>query len=140
MMNKLLRTSLIALAGTTVLSLAAPLVASASGAAKATSLYNCSTLTQRPREIVLSCADGNTYISKISWSCWSGASAQAKGTLHWNTCTPTCVAGTDKSKVITFTATSRRKVKGTWLYTELKDHKNTWNTGSALYSLPTSPL
>jgi hypothetical protein len=139
-MNKIMRTSVIAVTGASLLTLAAPLVASASGASSATSLYNCSTLTQRPREIVLTCADANLYVAHITWSSWSGASAHAKGTLHWNTCTPTCVAGAFKSKSISFVATGRRKVKGVWLYTELKSQKNTWTTGSALYSLPTSPL
>ena len=137
-MNKIMRTSVIALAGASLFASGAPLVASAT--ATTTYLYNCSTRTQRPHEIVLTCADANSYVSNITWSNWSATSAHAKGTFHWNTCTPTCVAGTHKSKAITFIATNRRKVKGAWLYTELTATKSTWNTGSAIYTLPTSPL
>jgi hypothetical protein len=115
-------------------------VANATTTTAATYLYNCSTRTQRPHEIVLTCADANTYVSNITWSHWSASSAHAKGTFHWNTCTPTCVAGTNKSKAVTFIATNRRKVKGVWLYTELKATKTTWNNGSAIFTLPTSPL
>jgi hypothetical protein len=136
-MNIIMRTSVVALAGASLFTLATPLVANATGT---TYLYNCSTRTQRPHEIILTCADANTYVTHITWTNWSASSAHAKGTFHWNTCTPTCVAGTNKSKAITFTATDRRKVKGVWLYTELKATKKTWNTGSALFTLPTSPL
>ena len=133
-----MRTSVIALAGASLFSLATPLVANAS--TSTTYLYNCSTRTQRPHEIILTCADANTYVNNITWTHWATNSAHAKGTLHWNTCTPTCVAGTRKSKVITFVATHRRKVKGVWLYTALTASKSTWNTGSAVFTLPTAPL
>lgn len=140
MMNKIMRTSVVALAGVSLFTLATPLVANATTATRTTYLYNCSTRTQRPHEIVLTCADANTYVSNITWSNWSASSAHAKGTLHWNTCTPTCVEGTHKSKGITFIATNRRKVKGVWLYSELKATTTTWDTGSAIYTLPTSAL
>jgi hypothetical protein len=139
-MNKVMRTSVVALAGASLFTLATPLIASASALKTNTYLYNCSTPTQRPKEIVLTCADANTYVTKITWSNWSSTSAHAKGIFHWNTCTPNCAAGTTRSKAITFIATDRRKVKGVWLYTELKATKKTWNTGSALFTLPTSPL
>jgi hypothetical protein len=138
--KKILRTSVVALAGASLFTLATPLVASASAVKTGTYLYDCSTPTQRPKEIVLTCADANTYVTKISWSNWSSNSAHAKGIFHWNTCTPSCAAGTTKSRAITFTATDRRKVKGVWLYTELKATKKTWNTGSAIWALPTSAL
>jgi hypothetical protein len=140
MVNKCLRTSATALAGACILTIASPLAAGAHAATSATYLYNCSTPTQRPREIVVTCADAGRYLANITWSKWSGATAHAKGILHWNTCTPTCSAGKMKSSSITFTATDRRDVKGTWLYTELRSSKNTWGTGSAVWALPTSAL
>lgn len=138
--NKLMRTSATALAGACLLTFGVPLAASAHGATSVTYLYNCSTPTQRPREIVITCADAGRYVTNITWSKWSGTTAHAKGILHWNTCTPTCSAGKMKSSTITFTATGRRDVKSTWLYTELKSSRDTWGTGSALWALPTSPL
>ncbi len=128
----------VALAGATLLGLATPLAASA--AASATYLYNCSTRVQHPREIVLTCADANTYVTAITWSQWSSPRARATGILHWNTCTPTCVAGQHRSAPIHFVATDRRRVKGVWLYTVLAGTAGTWRTGSATFALPTSPL
>ena len=139
-MSILSRTSVLALAGASLLNLATPAISSASAAPARTYLYNCSTLTQKPREIVLTCADANLWVNKITWSHWSSASAHARGTLHWNTCTPTCVAGKEKSTTITFVATGRHRVKGRWLDTVLRGQKNTWRTGSASFSLPTAPL
>jgi len=142
-MNKFMRTSATALAGACLLTFGIPLTTSAYGVTTATSptyLYNCSTPTQRPREIVITCADAGRYVTNITWSKWSGTAAHAKGILHWNTCTPTCSAGKMKSSTITFTATDRRDVKGTWLYTELKSSRDTWGTGSAQWALPTSAL
>jgi hypothetical protein len=139
-MTRLLRSSLAALAGGTLLSVAAPTLAYAHAPKLAVFLYNCSTPTQRPATIILTCADANLYVSHITWAGWSGTTAHAKGTLHFNTCTPTCVAGTEKTKPVVFMAMDRRLVKGKWLYTELKARKATWGTGSAYYSLPTSPL
>jgi hypothetical protein len=139
-MNKILRTSVIALAGACFFTLTTPLVAGAQSVKNQTSLYNCSTPTARPSNIVITCADAGRYVAHITWSSWSGKSAHAKGTLHWNTCTPTCASGKEKSQVINFIATDRRKVHGTWLYTELKGPKNAWGTGSAIWSLPTAAL
>jgi hypothetical protein len=139
-MSNFLRTAAMSLAGATLLCVATPLAASAHGATTGTYLYDCSTLTQRPSQITLACADANRYLSHITWSAWAGHSVHAKGTLHWNTCTPTCAGGTMKSASINFVATGRKKVNGTWLFTELKGPKSAWGTGSALFALPTSAL
>ena len=138
-MHHITRASLTVLSGAMLFSLATPLGANASPSST-TYLYNCSTRSQRPHEIILTCADANTYVTNIRWSHWSQASANARGTLHWNTCTPTCVAGTRRSTTINFVATHRRKVKGVWLYTELAATTRTWHSGSAVVTLPTSPL
>ena len=42
--------------------------------------------------------------------------------------------------MISFTATDRKDVKGTWLYTELKGPKGAWGTKSKVFDLPTSAL
>ena len=55
-------------------------------------------------------------------------------------CTPTCAAGATKTKVITFTATDRKEVKGRWLYTELKGPRGAWGAKSKVFHLPTAPL
>ena len=144
-MKRISHPSLVALAGTSLAALVAPALvapalAAASPAPARTYLYDCSTLTQKPREIVLTCADANLWVNKITWTNWSSATAKATGTLHWNTCTPTCVAGKEKTATIHFSATGRRRVRGRWLYTALTGQKNTWRTGSATFKLPTAPL
>lgn len=47
----------------------------------------------RPRTFVLTCADGNAYFGKLSWTSWTPGLASAKGTLVLNDCTPYCAAG-----------------------------------------------
>jgi hypothetical protein len=47
----------------------------------------------RPRSFVLTCADGNAYFAKLSWTGWTPGLASAKGTLVLNDCTPYCAAG-----------------------------------------------
>ena len=140
LMTKFTRSSLVALVGATLFVAATPLAASAHPVKSPTSLYDCSTVVQRPSQITITCADGNRLVKGIVWSSWSGKSAKAKGTLEWNTCTPTCVASKVKTRVISFTATDRKDVKGTWLYTELKGPKGAWGTKSKVFDLPTSAL
>lgn len=48
----------------------------------------------KPKEIVLACGDGNTFVSKIRWKKWTSNTATGVGTLTWNTCLPdNCAAG-----------------------------------------------
>src|SRR5690242_2708563 len=47
----------------------------------------------RPRTFILTCADGNAYFGKLSWTSWTPGLASAKGTLVLNDCTPYCAAG-----------------------------------------------
>jgi hypothetical protein len=47
----------------------------------------------RPKTFILTCADGYTYFSRLSWTSWTPGLASATGTLVENDCTPTCVGG-----------------------------------------------
>jgi len=47
----------------------------------------------RPRTFILTCADGNVALSKLSWTSWTPGLASATGTLEENDCTPYCAAG-----------------------------------------------
>lgn len=42
----------------------------------------------KPKEIVMACGDGNTYVYKITWKSWTANRAVGTGTLSWNTCLP----------------------------------------------------
>jgi|ERR1019366_8878986 hypothetical protein len=44
----------------------------------------------KPKEIVLSCADGNAYIGSIRWSRWTSTSALGSGIYMLNSCKPDC--------------------------------------------------
>jgi hypothetical protein len=47
----------------------------------------------RPGTFVISCADANTYLGKLSWTSWTPGLASATGRLEENDCTPYCAAG-----------------------------------------------
>jgi hypothetical protein len=47
----------------------------------------------RPRQYVLACADGNSYLARLRWKTWGSSAALAKGRSVFNDCTPRCVAG-----------------------------------------------
>jgi hypothetical protein len=54
---------------------------------------DCTTPTVEPSEIVLACADYGTLLEGLRWTSWTATTAKATGTLEYNDCTPSCVAG-----------------------------------------------
>jgi hypothetical protein len=54
---------------------------------------NCTTPTVEPNEIVLACADYGTLLEGLRWTSWTATTATATGTLEYNDCLPSCVAG-----------------------------------------------
>lgn len=58
----------------------------------------CINKTQvRPRSYILACADGQVYLSNLSWAAWGASSALASGTYTFNDCVPSCVGGQGRS-------------------------------------------
>jgi hypothetical protein len=51
----------------------------------------------RPGPYILACADGNAYLTGLSWSAWRPFSAMATGTFTFNDCVPNCLSGHDHS-------------------------------------------
>jgi hypothetical protein len=47
----------------------------------------------RPASIVMACADGNFYVTRIRWTRWTARTAAGTGTGHLNDCRPNCAAG-----------------------------------------------
>ena len=47
-----------------------------------------------PDNIVLACADGNSFLSQLTWTSWTSSSATGSGFYTHNTCTPNCAEGT----------------------------------------------
>jgi hypothetical protein len=100
------RTAATVAAGIGVLALAGslPAAAAASPAAARTVtsqvvIVNCrGTGHIRPSSFVLTCADGNDYLTGLHWSSWpvhasAGAAAFGWGTERVNDCTPSCAEG-----------------------------------------------
>jgi hypothetical protein len=57
-------------------------------------VVSCAMKTQvRPGSFTLACADGNAYVSGLSWSAWGSSSALASGNYAFNDCTPNCLSG-----------------------------------------------
>jgi hypothetical protein len=54
---------------------------------------NCTAPAVEPKEIVLACADYGTLLEGLRWTSWTATSATAVGTLVYNDCLPSCVAG-----------------------------------------------
>lgn len=69
------------------------LVAVGASASAPVKITNCVKASSRPKTLTLTCGDGNTVLSKLSWSSFGGKSARANGTFETNTCNPNCAEG-----------------------------------------------
>ena len=47
----------------------------------------------RPGSYVFTCADANSYLTRLHWATWTARDAFATGTDAFNDCTPSCVQG-----------------------------------------------
>lgn len=83
---------------------------SASGASNL-KITNCNKATSKPKSVTLTCGDGNTVLSGLSWSTFGGTSASASGTFKMNTCEPNCASGKVLSYPVSVKATSPRNCK-----------------------------
>jgi hypothetical protein len=75
-------------------------------------LTNCNRSASRPKQLTLTCGDGNTVLKGLTWSSFGGTTAQAKGTFTTNTCKPNCASGKDVSYPASVTASSPKTCKG----------------------------
>jgi hypothetical protein len=92
---------------------------SASGASNL-KITNCNKATSKPKSVTLTCGDGNTVLSGLSWSTFGGTSASASGTFKMNTCEPNCASGKVVSYPVSVKATSPRSCKsGLRVYNKL---------------------
>ena len=59
-----------------------------------TVVINCQGHPQtRPGKFTLACADGNDYLTALSWTSWTPKLASGYGTQEENDCIPYCAAG-----------------------------------------------
>jgi hypothetical protein len=47
----------------------------------------------KPRNFILTCADANSVLGKLSWTSWTPGRASATGLLEENDCNPYCAVG-----------------------------------------------
>lgn len=69
------------------------------------------TMKTRPGTILTS-GDGSTYVYKLVWSGWGGATTTATGLMEVDNCTPTCAGGTFTGYPATVTATGLTSYSG----------------------------
>ena len=124
------------LALVSTLSVAPTLLVSAAPKVTPTVLSNCGASVSSQTVITISCADANRYISDITWANWGKSVATATGTLDWNTCTPSCAAGTFKQKKIVFHAEGRNVGAKLNYYRVLVGPSGAWGQKSTTWVLP----
>jgi hypothetical protein len=115
---------------------AAPVPAAAAGAHTRV-ISSCTKARFKPHRYVLACADANIQITHATYSSWSAGSAQGHGTFTYNTCTPSCAAGTFKHHPVTFVLRRVRSVGGVRLFTRMSV---SYAGLTETFQLPTSPV
>jgi hypothetical protein len=58
-----------------------------------------------PRQFLIACGDGGTYVQDIHWSNWGARRAHGKGSLWQNDCEPNCATGKYHHEPATITLT-----------------------------------
>lgn len=76
-------------------------------------------LTYEPTRHVLSCADHNSGLRKLTWSSWNQKSAMGAGTYYWNDCEPNCAAGTNHTSKATVELKRPKVQKGERVFTRV---------------------
>jgi hypothetical protein len=54
----------------------------------------CGYITQKPKEVTLTCADGGILVTDIRWEYWRASGASGLGIYSVNSCDPDCATGT----------------------------------------------
>jgi hypothetical protein len=73
----------------------------------------------RPSTFTISCADGNSYLTKLKWSAWGSTTASADGVYTVNNCDPYCAAGKFVSSKAIVTLSKPKTFKGLRVFTNL---------------------
>jgi hypothetical protein len=77
-----------------------------------TVVLNCQGRGQiRPGTFILTCADANDYLTRLSWASWGPANARATGVQKENNCVPDCAAGHFRSYPVKVTFWGRTTVR-----------------------------
>jgi hypothetical protein len=99
--------------------IAGPATAATTAASRTLVISSCTTAKYRPHQYVLTCADGNIAIRHATYSSWSARAADGHGTYVYNTCRPSCAAGTFKHHPVHFRLSRVRTAHGKHLFTRI---------------------
>lgn len=100
----------------------------------------------RPTQVVLSCADDNSYFASIHWSTWTATSATGTGQFMLNSCTPNCATSRVVDRgAVRLVASDPTTSVGRFVFirlrvTRLSTHRSatfTWAWASTLLSIGT---
>lgn len=72
---------------------------------------NCQKPVYRPKTIIVTCADANFTIEKISWNSWTTTRAAGRGTARVNNCTPDCAGGTFETFPVRVTLSTPKRCR-----------------------------
>jgi hypothetical protein len=108
---------------------------------------DCTSPSFEPTGIRVTCADAGWVLEDLVWTSWTSTRATATGTLVYNDCTPSCVAGhfhkVPGTQVLL--TDPRRAVSGQLVWTRLQEAP--WPPGyktgplhGAPFGLPTRPI
>jgi hypothetical protein len=86
--------------------------AMSASAASPLKITNCNKTAGSPKQLTLTCGDGNTVLKGLSWTNFGKATATAKGTFTIDLCEPNCAEGKDASYPASAKATGSRTCKG----------------------------
>jgi hypothetical protein len=117
-LNRLAVIATSAAAGVTLL--AGPMSSAAATAGHHTEVFSsCAAAKYKPSNYILSCADANNGIHHATYSKWGANFASGTGSYFYNTCTPSCAAGTLKHHPVTFSLYRPKTVSGQRLFTRM---------------------
>jgi hypothetical protein len=82
-------------------------------------INNCGPLVSAPAQLMLACADGNYYLTHLTWKHWGKSLASASGTVRANDCKPYCAAGRFHSYPATVTVDRLTRCNSAHYYARL---------------------
>jgi hypothetical protein len=82
-------------------------------------IYNCELPEQKPKTILLTCADGGIRIEQLTWTTWSSTNASGYGTYLENNCVPDCSEGEYKATKVNLMLDNLTQHKGKHFFKNL---------------------
>lgn len=91
----------------------------------------------KPTNLLLACADGNEYVSHITWKTWGTKRATGKGTLYLNDCNPDCASGHFHGYSASVLLNAVTHIRGKLFYTQ---YQLAWTAGGKRHVEKAMPI